>query len=139
MAILKKESHKTFVTQAIKFGLVGIPNTLIGMGTFAFLVYVCGIHYIVSNVISTALALLNSYLMNKYWTFKSAKHSFKEIVKFIIVFFMAFALQNTVLIFLKEHYHMKEIIAYIIAAVIYTGSGFLGNRCITFRKTNTLP
>jgi putative flippase GtrA len=129
---MSKEYLSPFISQAFKFALVGVPNTLIGMGAFSLLVYLVHLNYIAANIISTALALLNSYLMNKYWTFKSRKKSVNELFWFVVVFFLAFGVQNVVLIVAKEHFLLKEIVAYICAAVVYTAVGFLGNKFITF-------
>ena len=57
------------INKFIKFGLVGVLNTLINWIIFALLNFV-GVYYIVANVIAYAIATANSYIWNSKWVFK---------------------------------------------------------------------
>lgn len=63
---MKKETVK----QAGKFGVVGISNTLLDLGVFNILTEVFKIFPVYSNIVSVSLAIINSYIWNKNWTFK---------------------------------------------------------------------
>jgi putative flippase GtrA len=54
--------------QLIKFQAVGLVNTLIDFGVFAIL-YSLGMGYALAQVISYSCGTLNSYLLNRRWTF----------------------------------------------------------------------
>lgn len=57
---------RTFMT----FALVGIMNTLIDWGIFWFTYSLAGMHYLVAQTLAYACGMINSYVLNKSWTFK---------------------------------------------------------------------
>ena len=128
------DDFKTFVNQSLRFVLVGVLNTIIGAGLFSLLYYFFKFHYLPSNIISTLIALINSFICNKLWTFKKKEFQKREVVLFIIVFAVSFGIQNAILIFLNEKCGMKGFPPYVIASVIYTIIGFLGNKYMSFRR-----
>lgn len=84
------------IYQFAKFVLVGGLNTLIDFGVFNLLMLLSGIYkgeFIVGlNAISFLVAVTNSYLWNKFWTFKEDQEAqvekenvAKEFIQFIVV------------------------------------------------------
>lgn len=77
--------------QAIIFGSIGVLNTLIDILLFTSLTYIFKvestsfyIYYI--NIFAFFVASLNSYFLNKYFTFKKKnKSTHKEYIKFLII------------------------------------------------------
>ncbi len=61
----------TTIVQAIRFGIVGVLNTGITLAVIFVLMKVLGVHYALSNVIGYLLGSLNSFMLNKKWTFRS--------------------------------------------------------------------
>ena len=51
------------IAQFIKFGIVGLSNTLIAYLVYAVCIYI-GLHYLLANVIAFAVSVLNAY----YWS-----------------------------------------------------------------------
>lgn len=72
--------------QFIKFNLVGLVNTGITFGVSLGITYIFHIHEVITYPIGYVCGLINSFIMNKFWTF-GKKHHFGiwEIVKFVIV------------------------------------------------------
>ena len=58
------------VRQFIKYGLAGASNTIVN-----FIVYIVGvtigIHYLLALVLGYAVGALNSYILNRRWTFRA--------------------------------------------------------------------
>ncbi|MFD2705773.1 GtrA family protein [Salibacterium lacus] len=69
----------------IKFGLVGGLNTFIDFTIFFLLSYV-GIPYALCQAISYSCGVVNSYLINRQWTFDlEDKKNKKEFFRFLVV------------------------------------------------------
>jgi len=88
-----------------KFGVVGILNTLIDFGVLNLLSYLTkvfgGLALIPLNVISFSVAVVNSYLWNKHWTFKTGglSQKGKEFAGFVAVSVIG-AFLNTATVYL---------------------------------------
>lgn len=63
----KTRQHKTFI-QFIKFGLVGVSNTVISYVTYAVLVFF-GAPYLIANLIAFVVSVLNSFFWNNRYVF----------------------------------------------------------------------
>lgn len=75
--------------QIAKFGTVGILNTLMDWGILNTLMFLSGVYfgfaYSGFKAVSFAIATVNSYLWNKYWTFESGTSRDNEFIKFLII------------------------------------------------------
>lgn len=84
--------------QAGKFVLVGILNTLIDLGVLNLLMFVTGITsglgYSFFKGISFIVAVINSYILNRLWTFKGAgqENKGKEFLQFFTVSVVGFSI-----------------------------------------------
>ena len=58
----------------VKFALVGVVNTAVDVGLFWVLQAVLGVPYLIANVISYSAGTLNSFVLNKVWTFAETRH-----------------------------------------------------------------
>lgn len=54
-----------------RFSLTGVANTLVDVATFSLLAFVLGLAPAVANVLAYLVGVTNSYLMNRYWTFRA--------------------------------------------------------------------
>ncbi|RLC37542.1 hypothetical protein DRH29_01590 [candidate division Kazan bacterium] len=59
------------VKQAVKFGIVGVANTIIDFVLLNFFIAIVGWPILLANTLSFSAAVTNSYFMNKYWTFRN--------------------------------------------------------------------
>lgn len=125
---------KEFFFQGLKFSIVGIINTIVSWVAFFSLYYLFKIDFKIANIISYILGVINSFILNKFWTFKSKKYKLSEIFLFFLVFFVSFGIQYYFTIFLKERLKINPSLAYICGNILYTIIGFLGNKFLTFRK-----
>ena len=83
----------TVIRQAVKFVLVGGLNTLIDLGVLNLLIFITGIAsgsgYSIFKGISFTVAVINSYFLNKLWTFKGTGRKF---LQFFIVSLIGFGI-----------------------------------------------
>lgn len=125
---------KETIVQAVKFGLVGVMNTLITLAVIFILMKVFHLSYKWSNVIGYIIGLINSFIWNKKWTFKSTGNSIRELLVFAAVFGVCYGLQFLFLLFLVEQRGISEDWAQPLAMILYTGLNFLLNKLLTFKK-----
>lgn len=84
--------QKTFV----RFCFVGGINTLIDIAIFSLLFYVLSVPLLIANSLGFAAAVVNSYLLNKFWTYQDhTAHSGKKILGFVLIALVGLAISNT--------------------------------------------
>jgi len=131
--------YKQHFLEVIKFGFVGILNTLISLAVIYILMNLVGLDYRVSNISGYVAGLINSFFWNRNWTFKDKEgNPAKQAVNFIIVFLISYGIQFLALILLVDHFHIHENWAQPGAMIVYTGINYLLNKFITFRKNKTI-
>ena len=143
MAIQK---HKTII-QFIKYMLVGCLNTGITLGVIFLCKSLLGINPYVSNALGYVAGLINSFIWNKNWVFKSQKGYSREAIKFAVGFGVCYALQLLVVYALNStafgayEWQIFGIltlsgygVATLLGNVVYTLANFIYNRFVTFKQ-----
>ena len=100
-----KNIYNTFVNNKnfkhiTKFSCVGGLNTTVDFILFCVLNSIFGVNYIISQIVSYSGGTLNSYILNKFWTFndtKVKKKTLKEVIQFITVNLASLAISLIVL------------------------------------------
>lgn len=86
---MKLQINKERVYQFMRFGIVGVFNTILDLAILNLLVYLFTVKdpmvFAFCKGASFFIALINSYFMNKYFTFAKKQRSTKEFYLFIIV------------------------------------------------------
>jgi putative flippase GtrA len=77
---------KKAIKQAIKYGVVGVINTLITAVVIWIMMKLLGCSDVVSNVVGYIAGVLNSFIWNKKWTFKSTEKWMGSAIRFRVVF-----------------------------------------------------
>ncbi|MBO4436358.1 MAG: GtrA family protein [Fibrobacter sp.] len=76
----------------IKYNAIGIINTLITLAVVWVLHQLLDWNLELSNFLGFVAGGVNSYLMNRIWNFKSNNRKRTEVVRFVIVFLLSYAL-----------------------------------------------
>lgn len=126
------ETVKTF-RQAIKYGIVGLSNTFITLAIIWVMMKLFGCSSVLSNVAGYAAGLVNSFVLNKQWTFKSQAGWTSSAIRFGVVFGICYLLQLGVLLFLNKQLAIDPYYNQLIAMVFYTVINFLMNKFYTFK------
>lgn len=128
----KEYSRKNGLVQFVKFNLVGVVNTLVDFSVFTILTFF-GTYFMIAQVISYSLGVVNSFIMNKYWTFgvKSTPHG-EEVLKFIAVNVLSLGVSLTLLYPLKPQLGVFS--AKIIATLFSMMVNFAGSKLWVFKK-----
>jgi len=147
---------KEFWVQAFKYGIVGVINTLLTAVVIWVMMhpifqtdkmgYVPSIVVTISNITGYIAGLINSFVFNRLWTFKSKNKWISEFIKFVKAFLICYIPQlilvnllNTytdVIIDLKIFVINHADTCQLIGIVFYTSFNFLINKYYTFKQTS---
>lgn len=139
------EAKKTFV-QLLKYGVIGVSNTLITLVVFYVINTLMGLDYAVANTLGYILGLINSFVWNRTWVFCTGGNVWREAGLFALGFIICFALQMGVSQWLlSTSLHdlaiswlpMKntgENVIMCLSMVVYTLANYVYNRFVTFKK-----
>lgn len=97
----------------IKFGLIGFSNTALTFGTYAFLVFIFDINYIVANIFGYLLGMVNSYIWNKNWVFRVNGNQIRFFIKFAIVNIVMVSINSLSLFLLVNTLHIDKMLSLI--------------------------
>lgn len=117
----------------VKFGITGVANTLVDYIVFLLLVAL-GLNLYFSQVCSFAAGMLNSYLINRRWTFQTKQRFFSlQIVKFVLSNLSVLAVSMILLKLFIDVAGWSIPLAKLAAAFITMGVNFLVSRLWVFR------
>jgi putative flippase GtrA len=126
-----------------KFLVVGVINTLIGYGIIFLCLNILNLSYAVSTSVGTLAGAINSFFMNRSFTFQNEQSIFKTVLPFAIVtaacYIIAYYFAKQGVLFVLEDQNMfsqKMIdnIAILVGMCIYTLLNFFGQRLFVFKK-----
>ena len=121
------------IKQFFKFGLVGVSNTLISLGTY-YLLYFVGVNYLVANAVGFVVSVLNSYYWNNKYVFKKTQDGhLKPLFKTFLSYGSTFLLSTVLLFALVQDVGISEVAAPIICIAITTPINFVINKLWAFK------
>ncbi len=103
------------------------------MGSTLTAFHVFGVNYALAYLIGTLIGVVCSFILNKYFTFKSGHHWHKEAFKFFIVFVIAYLASNLCLVGVVELLKMPHDIGFLCGMVCYTLIGYTLNKKVVFK------
>lgn len=121
----------------IKFGIIGISNTLINWIIF-FLLNLVEVNYILANIIAYSLATINSYIWNSKWVFKYNNEKLVSSLKFIIVNLVGLILNTIILFILVDMFNINKIISLVMATGVVMIINYISNRLWVFKQKVTI-
>ena len=135
-----KKYKGTFI-QFVKFGIVGLSNTLISYLVYAFLVYL-GFHYLIASIIAFLISVLNSFFWNSRYVFKKEDGAKRNIFHALIKTFVSYAftgllLQNIFLFVFIDILHISKYIAPLFSLIITVPLNFIMNKLWAFKQPKT--
>lgn len=121
--------------QFIKFIIVGVANFLVDLGILTLLNSVFGWPLLLSNTISYSCGVINSFLLNQYWTFKQKQKFISgNFLKFVLVNLLSLGINNLAIYILGELYGMENIWAKLIATMFSFIVNFAGSKLFIFKQ-----
>ncbi|QHW35199.1 GtrA family protein [Paenibacillus rhizovicinus] len=106
----------------MKFGAVGLLNTGADLLVFTMLT-AAGSNVVTAQIIAYACGMLNSYLLNRSWTFRSNASRSREMPRFILLNLVVLACVT----WLLELLHSGAGMSLLTSKLAATGAGMLVN------------
>ena len=81
LGVHSKEELWALAAQFIKFGLVGVSNTLVGWACYYFFLWLDPDLYLVGSAVGTVVSIANAFFWNDRYVFPSEKKDLKNKLK----------------------------------------------------------
>ena len=138
-ASLMKKPLFAKLWQFVKFGVVGVSNTLISLCVYEVCVHLLGLHYLAANLIGLCISVINAYYWNNRCVFGNGeKRAFWQHVgmylRSLAAYGGSFALDSLLLVFWVEAIHTGEAVAPVLNLFVTIPLNFFVNKYWTFRK-----
>ncbi len=135
------ENAKEYVEklfQFVKFGIVGLSNTVISYVVY-LLFYSLGVNYIVASALGFLISVINSFFWNNKYVFKKENSEKRNLLNVFLKTFAAYAgtgliLSNILLIIWVEVLGIPKTIAPIISLLITIPLNFILNKFWAFNE-----
>lgn len=132
--------------QFVRYACVGVMNTLVTLCVIFVCKSLLGVNPLVSNAIGYVCGLINSFIWNKAWVFRTSGHYWKEASRFAVGFAVCYGLQLLAVWLLSYRSGLRDFemqifaftlsgygVATLAGNVVYTVTNYVYNRIVTFR------
>jgi putative flippase GtrA len=133
LALLRRALGRPVVIQFVKFGTVGVSNTLLTFLVYTLLLKVFGVWYLAASAIGFLVGAINGFLLNRRWTFKEHVGDALTPVRWGIVQGCGLGLNEALLYLFVDGAHLDKLLSQAFATGVVTVLTFLANRAWTFR------
>ena len=135
---IKTQPRLAWVIQFIKFGIVGVSNTVISLGIYYLCVLCFNMHYQLANLLGFFLGSINSYYWNSRYVFKVRAQDLKTHLvlfsKTVAGYSGAYFLGVILLWLWIDMLHISDRIAPLINICITVPLNFIAQKFWTYRK-----
>jgi putative flippase GtrA len=125
----------------IRFIIVGIVNTIVGLSCMYLFLHAVGLSYWISTFLGNSLGACVSYFLNRNFTFKSQNSVTKSAIRFVLVilccYFISYELgKNVVAWVLKSNAifnkKLTTDLAVLVGTGLYTVLNYFGQKLFVF-------
>ena len=125
--------------QFVKFGIVGVSNTLLTFVVYTLLLKVFGVWYLAASAIGFAVGTINSFLLNRRWTFRGHVGDALTPLRWTVVQCGGLGVNEGLLYVFVHDARVDKLLSQAFATAVVTVTTFLANRAWTFRTHTPLP
>lgn len=138
----EQAKHSSF-KQFLIFSVIGGLNTLIDMAVFTLLIVV-HTHYSIAQIAAYAAGMLNSYIMNSVFTFRSEaaksgkRQSARRMLRFLLWNLCMLGTSLLLLVVATEWAGLHELIGKAIVTVLIVALNFYGSKRWVFSENKSV-
>ena len=138
LGIQNKDELRTTLWQFIKFGLVGVSNTVVSMIVYYIFLWINEDLYMVGSLLGTIISIANAFIWNDLFVFKGNPRDIKSVLKRLGKTYISYggtSLLTNVLLWLEVSLlNVSKTYAPIVNLLITIPLNYLINKFWTFRK-----
>ncbi len=137
LGITSKEEGKSFLLQFVKFGLVGLSNTIIAWIFYYLFLWIDEDLYMVGSVVGAVVSIANAFFWNDRFVFKGSENDWRSRLKRLGKTYVSYggtSLLSTFLLWLEVQLGVSKVIAPVVNLIITIPLNFVINKFWTFRK-----
>ena len=120
--------------ELLSYIVFGVLTTIVNFVVYLFFTRICGVNYIISNIIAWFLSVLFAYITNRNWVFESIN---TNIIKEGILFFsgrlFSGILDTGLMILFIDILTMRDMFSKIIVQVIVVIVNYVFSKWIVFK------
>lgn len=118
----------------IKYCLIGVTGVTLDFICFALLVKFTPLHYQLASIISVSAGIINNFIWNLLFNFKTYNHLVLRFLSFYAVGTIGIGITALLLYLFIEQFSMNTIVSKLLVIFIVTAVQFSLNKWITFRS-----
>lgn len=123
------------LVKLVKFGITGVMNTAVDFWVYTLLVSFFSMGLYVSQIISYSCGMLNSYVVNRKWTFSTQNGFFSgELVRFIVLNLSMMLLGMGIIYVCTQKLMFHKLVAKLISTLLVLIINFLISNFWVFRS-----
>ena len=123
-----------FIRQALRFGLVGIANTSIGLIAIYAVLYYFSTNPAIANAIGYAIGMVVSFILNRTWTFRDRQSITNVLPRYIFIVAISYLINLLVVLVGTYHFGVGPYLIQFFGIGVYTLSMFCGCRWFVFQR-----
>ncbi len=120
------------ILQFLKFGIVGVSNTLISFAVY-FLLLQAGVWYLAASGIGFAVGAVNGFLLNRAWTFRGHVGDALTPVRWFVVQSCGLLVNLGLVYLFVDGFGLDKLVGQALTIGIVTVLTFFVNRAWTFK------
>lgn len=121
--------------QALRFGLVGLANTAIGLLAIYAALYFISADPAIANAIGYGVGMVVSFILNRTWTFRDSRSITNVLPRYILIAAISYLINLVVVLVGTYHFGVGPYLIQFFGIGVYTLSMFLGCRWFVFQTS----
>lgn len=136
-----KEERKALIRQFIRFGLVGLSNTLVSWACYYLFLWIDEDLYMVGSIVGTVVSIANAFFWNNRFVFRTDENDWRSVLKRLGKTYVSYggtSLLSVAILWMEVNFlGISKAIAPIVNLLITIPLNFLINKFWTFGGENS--
>ena len=134
MLPIKNFVHSKVFFQLLKYLVSGLTAFIVEYATFRLFLDVMDLQKFISNSIAMFIGFWFSFLLNRFWSFKSQEKLVKQLSLYGLLFFINLVLSNMLMYVFSDMLGMQPSIAKVVIMAMIVAWNFILYKKIIYRR-----